>query len=588
MNQFLRIIQFAKPYWRTLLTIVFFILILAGLNQVEPFINRSIVDSVAETLTSRKFSLPDKVIKLFGLLIGVRFLRVIIRRVIDYFTNLFTYRFRFSLREKGFQHLMDLSASFFDQTISGELMSKLDRGTAQITQIVNNSGLFFVPSLITAVLGIAIVSYFYWPIAVWMLLMFIPFTLINLWRFKKNQKLERKEYELYDTQYGHFWEAITSIRLIKSFIAENFETRRLKDFNQKILQLRKTIERNWNIASVGDLLLEIWVWSIYVWVIVLGFRGRFSLGTIILLINYIDLIRHPLWQLNWFFWEAKRAQIGVRGYFEILDVVPAIKDPKRPVKLTEVKGRINFENVCFAYYKQEVLRNITLTIKPGSTVAFVGPSGSGKTTIVSLISRFYDSDKGQVLIDGVNIKKFKRRDLRKCIGWVTQEPYLFADTIEENLRYGEPKATQKEMERASHIAHAHEFIDRLPKRYKTKIGERGIQLSGGQKQRVALARVILKNPQILVLDEATSSLDSVSEMLIQQALEKIIKGRTTIIIAHRLSTARKADKIFVLDKGELIEEGSHEELMKLGGLYASLFKIQAGKIDKLKEWDLVE
>lgn len=588
MNQFLRIVRFAKPYWRTLIIITIFILILAGLNQAEPFINRSIVDSIVAAISSRNFTLPAKIIRLFALLILIRFLRVITRRIVNYFTNLFTYRFRFSLRERGFAHLMSLSASFYDESISGELMSKLDRGTTQITQIVNNSGLFFVPSLITAILGIIIVSYFYWPIAIWMFSMFIPFTLINLWRFRKNQKLERKEYELYDTQYGHFWEAITSVRLIKSFIAENFELRRLKKFNQKILKLRKTIERNWNIGSVADLLLETWIWLVYVWVITLGFRGRFSLGTMILLINYIDIIRWPLWELNWFFWEAKRAQIGARGYFKILDVSPQLKDPKKPLRLEAIKGRINFDKISFAYRDQEVLQDISLTIAPGSTVAFVGPSGSGKTTIVSLISRFYDPDKGKILIDGIDIKKFSKRVLRNNIGWVTQEPYLFADTIEENLRYGKPDATQKELEQAGRIAHAHEFIKNLPKQYKTSIGERGIQLSGGQKQRVALARVILKNPPILVLDEATSSLDSVSEMLIQEALEKIIKGRTTIIIAHRLSTARKADKIFVLNKGRLIEEGNHEELMKLGGLYSSLFKIQAGKLDKLKEWDLVE
>ena len=299
-------------------------------------------------------------------------------------------------------------------------------------------------------------------------------------------------------------------------------------------------------------------------------------------------MRRPLWELNWFFWEVKRAQIGARGYFKILNVQPALNDPKRPLKLEDVKGRVNFEKVSFSYHKQEVLKNINLTIEPGQTVAFVGPSGSGKTTIVSLISRFYDPDKGRILVDGINVKKFLRRDLRKNIGWVTQEPYLFADTIEENLRYGRPKAKQIELERAAKISYAHEFVDQLPKKYKTKIGERGVQLSGGQKQRVALARVILKNPPILVLDEATSSLDSLSEMFIQQALEKIIKGRTTIIIAHRLSTARKADRIFVLDKGQLIECGSHKELMRTGGLYSSLFKIQAGKIDKLKEWDLVE
>ena len=588
MNQFSKIIKFAKPYRQTLIVIFFLILVLAGLDQVEPFINRFIVDSIVASLSEKSLIIPNKVLILFVLLLIARFFRKIVKRSVEYLTNIFAYKFRFSLRERGFAHLTSLPASYFDQAISGELMSKLDRGTAQITQIVNNSGLFFIPSLLTAIIGIGVVSFFYWPIALFMLLMYIPFTLISLWRFRKNQKLEKREYKLFDNQYGHFWEAITSIRLIKSFIAEAFELRRLKDFNAKILRLRKTIEHNWNIATVGDLLLEVWVWFVYAWVVVLAFKETFSLGTMILLINYIDIIRWPLWQLNWFFWEAKRAQIGSRDYFKILDTKPDLKDPKNPIGFEEVKGRINFEHVSFSYKDQEVLQDLNLTIKPNSTVAFVGPSGSGKTTIVSLVSRFYDISKGKILIDGVDIRNVTQRELRKNIGWVTQEPYLFADTIEENLRYGKPDAGQIELERAARIAHAHNFIAKLPKGYQTKIGERGVQLSGGQKQRVALTRVILKNPPILILDEATSSLDSVSEMYIKQALQTIIKGRTTIIIAHRLSTAKDADNIFVLKKGKLIEEGNHEKLMKLDGLYASFFKIQTGKKTELKDWDLLE
>ncbi|MFC1711373.1 ABC transporter ATP-binding protein [Patescibacteria group bacterium] len=586
MSQFTKIVSLAKPYWKTLGIIIVFILFQAGLNQAEPFINRSIVDKVANALSQKAFFVPEEIIKLFAALLLVRFSRTIVKRVVNYFTNLFVYKLRFVLREKGFNHLMKLSVSYFDKTISGELMSKLDRGTAQITQIINNSGLFFIPSLITAIVGIVIVGLFYWPLAVWILLMFIPFTLISLWRFSKNRKLEKQEYKLYDTQYGHFWEAITSMRLIKSFIAEEFELRRLKGFHQKILNIRKTIERNWNIGSLADLFLEGWVWSVYVWVVIESFRGRFSLGTMVLLINYIDIIRWPLWELNWFFWEAKRAQIGARDYFKILQVKPDLKDSKKPKNILQVKGDIKFNQVSFSYKQEEVIKNISINIKSGSTVAFVGPSGSGKTTIVSLISRFYDVSSGKITLDGIDIKKLRQRDLRNSIGWVTQEAYLFADTIEENLRYGKADATLKEIEQACKMAHAHEFIKKLPHKYQTKIGERGIQLSGGQKQRVALARVILKNPPILILDEATSALDSVSEMLIAKALEKITKGRTTIIIAHRLSTAKNADNIFVMDGGELIEHGKHDDLIENDGLYASLFKIQAGKTKKLKNWNL--
>jgi ABC-type multidrug transport system fused ATPase/permease subunit len=597
MNQLKQILRFAKPYGKTILFIIFLIFILAGLNQVEPFINRGLIDAVAPLIQLKKFTLPQQIIPLFVLLLVIRFTRAIIRRAQNYFTAIFTYQFRFALREKGFSHLMGLSVNFFDQTISGELMSKLDRGTAQITNIVNNSGQTFIPNLLTAIIGIGVVFKFYPPLALWMVLMFVPFTIISLWRFNKNKDLEKMEYRLYDNQYGHFWEVVTSIRLIKSFIAENFEIKQLKNFHQHILLLRKQVERNWNLSTIGDLFLELWNWSIYVWVIIMGLQGKFSIGTIILLINYTDIVRWPLWELNWFFWEAKSAQIGSRDYFKILNIESEIKDPLRPTDLPIIKGKITFNHLSFTYPQLPnqkflgqpggVLKNINLTIEPGTTVAFIGPSGSGKTTIVSLISRFYDPNQGSVLIDGVDVRKIKQRLLRNHIGWVTQEPYLFADTIEENLRYGNPKATQQELEAAAKIAYAHNFISKLPQGYQSKIGERGIQLSGGQKQRLALARVILKNPPILILDEATSALDSVSEAYIQKALEKIIKNRTAIIIAHRLSTARKASKIFVLDRGEIIEQGNHQELMQQNGLYASLFKIQAGKTEKLTKWDLV-
>lgn len=588
MSQFRRILKVAKPFSKQIFIIAFFIIVLSATSQLEPFINKEVVDQVVKSFTQHDKGIPTLVIKLFGLLIIIRFLRVIVRRIINYFTNLFTYRFRYALREKGFSHLMNLSVNFFDEAISGELMSKLDRGTSRLTEVVNNSGLFFIPSVLTAIIGAGVISYLYWPIAVAMILMFIPFTLISLWRFNRNQKLEKEEYKLYDDQYGHFWEAVTSIRFIKSFIAENFEIRRLKEFNEKIFTLVKKRERNWNIATVADFFLETWIWFIYVVVISLGFKGQFTLGTIILLINYIDIIREPLWQLNWFFWEAKSAQLGARDYFKILDIKPEIVDSVLAKKLGEVNGKIIFDNVSFSYKYVDALKNINLVIEPKKTTALVGPSGSGKTTIVSLISRFYDPTKGRILLDNLNIKKVKQRSLRRNIGWVTQEPYLFADTILENLYYGNPSASLEKIKMAAKMAHADEFIEKLPLKYLATIGERGVQLSGGQKQRLALARVILKNPSILILDEATSALDSISEMLIQEALKEITRNRTTIIIAHRLSTARKADKIVVMDKGEIIETGNHEELLEKNGLYAKLHYIQANSKQKAKISDLID
>jgi len=482
---------------------------------------------------------------------------------------------------------MSLPMSYFSNQQSGQLMSQLDRGTTQITQIINNSGNFFIPNLITAIIGLCIVSRFNHLIAISMVAVFVPVALINYLKFTKNQKHERKEYKLYDKQYGHFWETISAIELIKSFVAEAFELKRLKQFNQKILRLRLKIERNHNLFTIADIFLETWIWFIYAWIVYLTYKGDFSLGTMVLMMTYVHIIREPLWVLNWTFWEAKRAQIGARDFFKILDQKNPIKESKNPVKVERLKGRVQFDRVNFAYDNgDKVISKININLPPGTMCAFVGKSGAGKTTMAALINRFYEVTSGRILIDGINLKKFSLKDLRRQIGFVSQEPYLFADTVVENLRYGNPKATLRQMKLACQVANAHEFIKKLPKGYQTLIGERGVKLSGGQRQRLSLARVILKDPPILILDEATSQLDSHSEILIQQALKKIIKGRTTIYIAHRLSTIKQADNIIVLKDQKIFEQGNHQELIKNKKLYSSLFTIQAGKPELMKEWGL--
>jgi ATP-binding cassette subfamily B protein len=295
----------------------------------------------------------------------------------------------------------------------------------------------------------------------------------------------------------------------------------------------------------------------------------------------------------------------------IMNIKPTILDPANPTMLESVKGKIQFKNVSFTYQNRgetsfesdkdkglapankqqmeelQVFDKVSFTIAPNKTTAFIGPSGAGKTTIASLVMRFFDVDTGEILLDGVNIKKLKQYDLRSYMGLVSQDAYLFASSIEENLRYAKPTATEEEMWEACRVAHANEFIKRFPHGLKTLIGERGVKLSGGQRQRLSLARTILKNPKIIILDEATSALDSLSEMYIQQALKKLLESRTAIVIAHRLSTIQRADNIIVLKDQQVLEQGTHQKLMKKDGLYTSLFKIQSGDMEKLKEWDLV-
>ena len=582
---FLRILALAKPYLGQLAAISTLILLISAFNQVEPQITKRITDLVISGGLKPQFR---TVYILLGILLGVKLLLTVFNRASWYLANLFSERFKAYLRQMGFENLLGLSIEYFDKQVSGKLMSQLDRGVARITSIINNSGMVFFPSLLTAVISIVIVMRVSPMLGIAAVASFIPYSLVNYWRFRKNEYLEKSEYELNDNQYGHFWETISAIQLIKSFISEQFEFRRLKQFDREIYSLRRQMERNTNIALVGDLFNEFWGWGMYAYIIWIAFTGSITIGTMILLIQYLQMIRQPLWNLNWLFWEAKRAQIGSKEFLQILEEKPSVTDSPKTVDPEQIKGRITFENVTFTYDSgAKVFENLSFSIKPGTSLAVVGPSGAGKSTLASLILRFYDPQNGRIMVDGIDIRNLPQRRLRKEIGFVMQDSFLFADTVEENLRYGKADATLKEMEQACRIANAHDFIIKLKNGYSTVIGEHGVLLSGGQKQRLSLARTILKNPPVIILDEATSSLDSQSELSIQQALEHFLKGRTSLVIAHRLSTVQHADYIIVIKDRKILEQGTHSDLLKAKGLYSSLFKIQAGDVNKLKEWDLV-
>lgn len=611
---FKKIYEYTKPYRKTLILISVLIIVMALLNQVEPFITRAITDRLVNNQDRGLFSY---IAILLLVLLLVKLIQSVLNRLSWYLTNIFVIKFEASLKQLGFDHLMKLSLSFYNEQETGKVMSELDRGVNRLTSIVNNSGMHFIPSVTTAILSFAIVLYYEWRIGVITVLAFVPYVAINRWRFEKNNKLERREYHLYDKQYAHFWEVLSSMELIKSFRAEEFEKRQLKDFFQKVINLRQEMEKNTNRSAIGDIILESLSWAMYAYIVYITWQGQITIGTLILLVGLIQMIRQPLWQINWIFWEVKRAQIGARDFFKIMNVKPEVVDPVKPVAINNLQGKIVFDNVSFAYSKNmyryfdkndededelkslvkeqshhnpkrlKVLDHVSFTIEPGQMTAFVGPSGAGKSTIASLLMRFFDPDEGTIYLDGIDIKKFRQQDLRAQMGLVSQSAYLFASSIEENLRYAKPDATEEEMWRACKIARADEFIEKLDKGLKTTIGERGVKLSGGQRQRLSLARTILRDPKIIILDEATSSLDSESEMYIQQALTEVLKGRTSIVIAHRLSTVQRSDKIIVIKNQHLLEQGTHEQLLAKDGLYASLFKIQSGDVAKLKEWDLV-
>ena len=611
---FKKILEYTRPYRKTLIFISFLIVIMALLSQIEPFITKAITDQLVENETQGVF---NYIAILLVVLLLVKLIQSGLNRLSWYLTNIFVIKFESSLKQLGFDHLMKLSLSFFNEQETGKVMSKLDRGVNRLTSIVNNSGMHFIPSVTTALISFSIVLYYEWRIGVLTVLAFVPYVAINRWRFEKNNKLEKREYRLYDKQYAHFWEVLSSMELIKAFRAEEFEKNKLSNFFKKIINIRTEMEKNTNRSIAGDIILESLSWSMYAYIVYMTWQGQITIGTLILLVGLIQMIRQPLWQINWIFWEVKRARIGARDFFKIMNAKPEVVDPSKPVPIKNLRGEITFDQVSFTYkqsmrdyfdkyYEEEgeaknklankkaeigkglkVLDRVNFTIEADKVTAFVGPSGAGKTTIASLLMRFFDPDQGKILLDGIDIKKFRQYDLRAQMGLVSQDAHLFASSIEENLKYAKPNASEAEMWRACKIARADEFIEKLDKGLKTTIGERGVKLSGGQRQRLSLARTILRDPKIVILDEATSALDSESEMYIQQALTEVLKGRTSIVIAHRLSTVQRSDKIIVLKDKHLLEQGTHQQLLKKDGLYASLFKIQSGDSEKLKEWDLV-
>lgn len=570
--------RFVKPYrWEILLTIAIGILKFA-IPLFIPILIKIVIDNIigAPDLTN-----SEKITQLFYWLGGTVILFFIIRPPIEYYRQYFAQhvgnKVLFDIRQELFGHLQKLSLKYYANTRAGEVISRVINDVEQTKNfiMIGLMNLWLDVATILIAIGIMLTMDVKLTLVAIIALPFFGFSVKYF--FGKLRDLTRKRSQALAHVQSYLHERVSGMSIIKSFTLEKHEQQIFDKENGEFLD-RALDHTKWNAKSfaVVNTITDTAP------LLVIGFagyqviQGELTVGTMAAFYAYIERLYSPLRRLVNSSTTLTQSIASMDRMFELMDEEYDVQDKKNARELPPVKGQVTFENVDFQYEQdgQLILKNINFDIKPGQTAAFVGMSGGGKSTIVSLIPRFYNVSGGAVKIDGIDVKDAVIHSLRAQIGIVLQDNILFSDSVKQNILMGRPDATDEEVIAAAKAANAHDFIMTLPEGYDTKVGERGVKLSGGQKQRVAIARVFLKNPPILVLDEATSALDLESEALIQDSLDRLASSRTTIIIAHRLSTITHADRIFVIDHGELVEEGNHETLMEKQGVYYDLFQIQ--------------
>lgn len=562
---------FIRPYVLHIILALLCMLAVAGLSLLVPWLVKDMID---EVLVKRDLRMLN-IICLLG--IGIYFFKGVFSFGQEYLMAYVAQKVIFDLRSKLWRHLSRLSLTFFTRERGGNILSRLTNDISLIEQTLTYAVIDFVIRSVTVIGIIAFIFYINWELSL-ISMSLLPLTAFLIERYgKKMRRLGRQIQDNLSSLASIANEVIGAIKVVKAFASsdrevERFEEANIRSFKASLkgAKLRAFLSPTVEMIAASSTIFLLWYGGRQV------IEGSLTPGELVAFLGYVAMIVTPLKGLSNVFARFQQALAALDRIFEVMEIPIEVSEEEGAMEMPRIKGEVVFEGVSFSYEGEPVLKNINLRVRPGEVIGVVGPSGAGKSTLVDLIPRFYDPTEGAIYIDGVNIKKVKLDSLRRQIGIVPQETILFATTIRENIAYGNPNASFDEIVKAAKIANAHDFIMKLPNGYDTLVGERGVTLSGGERQRIAIARAILGDPRILIFDEATSALDSESEREVQEALEKVMRGKTTFFVAHRLSTLRCADRIIVLNDGKIVEEGTHEELLRKRGLYWRLYILQGG------------
>lgn len=569
--------RFAKPYQSQLILGFFLTLLSTAATLVPPYISMPLMDEVLIPFqTSHQMNLELAGMYLGGLLLAALFAWGL-GWWKTYILSLVSERIGMELRTKTFHHLINLSLEYFGAKRTGDLMARIGNETDRICIFLSLHLLDFATDMLMLIMTAGILISID-PLLALVTLLPLPFIawMIHFVRDKLRygfEKVDRNWSEVNNV----LSDTIPGIRVVKAFAQEARENQRFIKANQRNLEVNDRVNRIWSsFAPTVTLLTEIGLLVVWGFGIYQVAEDHITVGVLTAFLAYISRFYGRMDSMSRIVSHTQKAAAGAKRVFDILDHKSSVPDTPNPIALpSNIQGQIELSGVGFRYGNRAVTKNVNLSIQPGEMIGLVGHSGSGKSTLVNLICRFYDVSEGSIKVDGIDVREIATQEFRKLFGMVLQEPFLFFGTIAENIAYGKPGATRQEIVLAAKAANAHEFILRLPLGYDSLVGERGQSLSGGERQRISIARALLINPKILILDEATSSVDTTTEKEIQKALDNLVKGRTTLAIAHRLSTLRKADRLIVLDKGEIVEVGNHDALMTAQGTYFELYQAQA-------------